>query len=299
MSADELFVSRIQEEVHRGFKDLLANGALSAMVEMLKYTNENPFNVVKMKKKILSNFKNSASARIIQIHKMEIGYPVLVIQGDSDISVYLKLAGIIYVSGGAALDYSETRSGQKLLNALCTAFGMVQKNDKINSKKITLSRIIACFPYIACEAHKNGYGKIPFPFPYSVYPKFMLTIHFGSLIPKELLKTSSPDGACCIHSLIFSAINNDVAYKNGATDSADLFKSVLESIESLAIREKRKHKILDLKFEGLTTGVFGGKNYAWNYVAWSAFTKAKELMYEMESNTAKELYNLAEDWRKS
>lgn len=71
----------------------------------------------------------------------------------------------------------------------------------------------------------------------------------------------------------------------------------IESIDSLAIKEKRKHKIFDSKF-GLTIGVYGQPSYAWNYIAWEAFKKTREILYESEDDNANELYNRAEIWRK-
>lgn len=260
---------------------------MQAMFDSMKYTN-NAYKTfdVKIKKKILNNFINSTSERF-RIHQMEIGD--LVINGDSDISVYLKLAGIIYVSGGDALKNAKP-SGQKLSNALSTAFGMIQKGDKVNSKKVTLSRIISCFPYIACEALKNGYGKIIYPLPYDVYPKCMLAKHFGSIIPKVLLKTSSLDGACCIHALIFVSINT-----NEDSDSKKMFQKITDTIDSLAIKENRKHKYFD-KF-GLTTGVYGMKSYSWNYVAWEAFKATRAMLCNTDTSKAKKLLDLAEKWR--
>lgn len=277
-----------QEFLNRMNSCMFNNDQMQAMFDLLKYTN-NSYKTfdVKIKNKILKNFKNSSSERF-RIHQMEIGD--LVIKGDSDISVYLKLAGIIYVSGGDALKIAKP-SGQKLLNALGTAFGMIEKGEKVNSKKVTLSRIISCFPYIACEALSNGYGKIPsYPLPYDVYPKCMLAKHFGSIIPKVLFKVFSLEGACCMHALIFVSI-----HKTEDSDSKKKFQTITETIDSLAIKENRKHKFVDKL--GLTTGVYGTQTYCWNYVAWEAFKATREMMCNMDTSIAKELLNLVEEWR--
>lgn len=287
------------------FKD----GEMEAIANMVKYTNNSyktknksfvvptknkpinvptmkkTFDVVQIKNKILENFKNSASARL-SIQPMEINK--LIIKADSRMSIYLQLAGMIYVSQCAVLGTVEPSDGINLLNALVNAFG----RELVDLKHLcrSISTIVSCFPYIACEAHQNGWGKIECSLPYDDFPKCMLTKHFLSIIPKVLLKSSSPEGACCIHALIFVALQSE-------GNAKDIFKSLESAINSLAVGQpKRKQfgRVFDL-----TIGVFGDPSYGWNDVAWNAFKKTRDILCEREDDKAKELYNLAETWRKS
>lgn len=81
----------------------------------------------------------------------------------------------------------------------CKTFDVVKTKNKI----LEIFKNSAAARRSIHEALQNGWGKIEYPLPYEVYPKCMLTKHFASLIPKVLLKSSSPEGACCIHALIF------------------------------------------------------------------------------------------------